>query len=56
LSAVTVTTIITRAHSFSRQNLTKTRGEFGKFRGLPRQGRWNSATHREYTLKFPRLD
>jgi len=40
----------------SAAKFDKFRGEFGKFRGLPRKGRWNSAAHRGYTVKFPRFD
>ena len=39
-----------------RGKFDKFRDEFGKFRGSPRQGRWNSAVHRGYTFKFPRID
>jgi len=40
----------------SATKFDKFRGECGKFRVSPRQGRWNSATHSGYTVKFPRLD
>jgi len=41
---------------FRGKNLTNSAANFGKFRGSPRQGRWNSAAHRGYTVTFPRLD
>jgi len=41
--------LINKAHSFPRK-------KFDKFRGSPRQGTWNSASHRGYTVKFPRID
>jgi len=31
---------------FSAAKFDKFRGEYGKFRGSARQGRWNSAAHR----------